>query len=156
MTDFTAEIRWSRGADAFTGSQYSRAHRWLFDGGVEVAASASPHSVPQFARVDAVDPEEALIAALASCHMLFFLAIASKRGFIVEEYVDRPVGVLARNDKGRFWMETITLRPEVVFAGAVPAEADLAAIHHQSHDLCYIANSVRSDVRVEPAAARTA
>ncbi len=156
MAEFTACIHWARNGAPFTGADYSRAHEWHFDGGVVVPASSSPHSVPlPHSRADAVDPEEALIAALASCHMLFFLAVAAKRGYVVERYVDNPVGVLGRNARGRTYMERVTLRPAVTFAGKAPGEDEIAAFHHQSHDLCYIANSVLTDVRVEPAGTAT-
>jgi organic hydroperoxide reductase OsmC/OhrA len=150
-SEYSAEIRWSRDGAAFTDGRYSRYHRWVFDGGTEVPASSSPHGVPEPLSVAAaVDPEEAFLAALSSCHMLFFLALAAKRGFVVETYVDRTTGILARNPAGRFFMESATLHPEVAFHGALPAAADFTAWHHRAHELCYIANSVLTEVRVEP------
>lgn len=147
----TAEIRWARGDAPFTESRYSRLHAWRFDGGVEVPACAAPGSAPPpFLMADAVDPEEALVASLASCHMLFFLALASKAGFVVESYVDRAEGVLGRNERGRTWMKRITLRPEAVFSGEAPPPEKLAELHERSHSLCYIANSLKSEVVVEP------
>jgi organic hydroperoxide reductase OsmC/OhrA len=138
---YTATITWAREGAPFTDSRYSRAHRWRFDGGVEVAASASP----------AIDPEEAFVAALASCHMLWFLSIAAGRGFVVESYRDEATGLLARNAAGRLAMTEVALHPEVVFAGdARPDSDEHAALHHEAHEQCYIARSVTTEVRCEP------
>ena len=152
MSHYTASVEWTRDGAAFVDSQYSRAHRWRFDGGTEVPASASPHVVPlPMSRADAVDPEEAFVAALASCHMLWFLSIAAKRGFVVEHYHDDAVGTMARDARGRMAMTDVLLRPRVQFAAATPASAaDHEAMHHAAHDACYIANSVTTVVRCEP------
>lgn len=152
MSEYVAEVRWRRKGAVFTDGRYSRAHVWRFDGGVEVPASSAPASVPlPMSLAEAVDPEEAFVASLASCHMLFFLALAAKRGFVVESYTDPAVGELAKNERGRWWMARVTLRPAIAFSGKVPSESELLDFHHRSHELCYIANSVLSDVRVEPA-----
>jgi organic hydroperoxide reductase OsmC/OhrA len=152
MATHTAAIRWNRGAQPFTDNRYSRAHLWKFDGGTEVPASASPHVVPRPMAVDAaVDPEEAFVASLASCHMLWFLAIAAQQGYVVDDYADDAVGVMARDAAGRLAMTKVTLRPLVHFSGAQrPDHAALTALHHAAHAECFIARSVRSTVVLEP------
>jgi organic hydroperoxide reductase OsmC/OhrA len=152
MAEYTASVAWQRSGAAFTDNRYSRAHVWRFDGGVEVPASSSPHVVPvPMSITAAVDPEEAFVASLASCHMLWFLSIAAKRRFVVESYEDGAVGTVGRNAGGKSAMTTVTLRPRVVFAGeVVPSRADILAMHHEAHEQCYIANSVRCEVRCEP------
>lgn len=148
----TARIDWERGGHAFVDDRYPRRHRWRFDGGTEVVASSSPHVVPvPMSDAAGVDPEEAFVASLASCHMLWFLSIAARRGYVVDRYADDAVGVLERDARGREAMTVVTLRPRVRFAGTPPSEADFAALHHAAHDACFIANSVRTDVRCEPA-----
>src|SRR5262245_60142944 len=118
MSAYTAVIRWARDGATFTDNRYNRGHRWTFDGGIEVAASASPHVVPlPLSVAAAVDPEEAFVAALASCHMLWFLSIAAKRGFVVESYKDEAAGVMAKNAAGKIAMTKVTLHPEVAFTG---------------------------------------
>jgi len=145
-------VSWGRSGAAFIDNKYSRAHLWRFDGGVTVPASSSPHVVPlPYSEAANVDPEEAFLAALASCHMLTFLAIAAKRGFVVDTYTDQALGVLAKNDAGRLAMTRVTLHPHVVFAGAKqPSEDDMHAMHHQAHEECFIANSVNTIVQIEP------
>lgn len=151
MSSYAATVVWKRDGAGFTDLKYSRAHRWQFDGGVEVPASSSPHSVPlPMSAADAVDPEEAFVAALSSCHMLWFLFIAARKGLIVESYRDAADGVMGRNADGKKAMTRVTLRPEVRFAGAAPDPAAFAAMHHEAHVECYIANSVRTEVRCEP------
>lgn len=152
MSRYTATIGWDRAGAVFTDNRYSRAHRWSFDGGIEVPASASPQVVPlPQSLAEAVDPEEAFVASLASCHLLWFLSIAAKRGFVVERYRDEASGILARNADGKFAMTEVTLRPHVVFAGERrPAPDEYAALHHEAHEQCFIANSVRSVVHCEP------
>lgn len=151
MAEYQAKIAWHRrDGEAFTDNRYSRAHEWSFDGGVTVPGSPSPHVVPApMSDAHAVDPEEAFVAALSSCHMLFFLSLAAKRGFVVDAYVDDAVGLLEEGSDGKTWMTRVTLRPRISFAGDAPNADALAKLHHRSHELCYIANSVRSEVVVE-------
>lgn len=152
MATYEATVKWQRAAEErFIDQKFSRAHDWLFDGGARVRASSSPHSVrPPFSDLAAVDPEEALVAALSSCHMLFFLWFAAKRGFAVLSYEDSAVGVMSKDDRGRQSITKVTLRPRIVFDGDKrPTEADVETIHHESHDHCFIANSVKSEVAVE-------
>ncbi len=152
MATYEATVKWERGKDeAFTDQRYSRRHRWLFDGGAEVVASSSPHSVRvPFSDPAAVDPEEALVAALASCHMLFFLWFAARRGFSVASYADKPAGEMGREPSGKEWIRRITLKPEIVFDGDKrPTEAEVDEMHHLSHEACYIANSVKSEIVIE-------
>ncbi len=153
MTEFTATITWERGAQPFVDNRYSRAHAWQFDGGMLVPGSSSPHSVPlPMSDARAVDPEEALVAAVSSCHMLFFLSIAQQRGFVVDTYRDPAVGILGKNIDGKMAMTRITLAPEIVFGGeSQPTSAQIAAIHHSAHDKCYIANSIKADIRIQGA-----
>ena len=150
--EYGAEVVWARDGQEFLSNGYSRRHLLRFDGGAEVAGSSSPHSVPlPMSDASAVDPEETFVASLASCHMLWFLAIAAKRKFIVDRYTDAAVGVMARNAEGRMAMTRVTLRPQVVFSGdRQPTADELDALHHKAHEECYIANSVKSEVVVEP------
>lgn len=152
MATYTALTRWRRARnEAFIDQRYSRRHSWHFDGGLEIAASSSPHSVRvPFSDPAAIDPEEALVAALSSCHMLFFLSFAAQRGFIIESYTDNAVGELVREPDGKEWIKHVTLRPEIIFHGTKrPAAAEVEEMHHLSHEACYIANSVKSEVRIE-------
>jgi organic hydroperoxide reductase OsmC/OhrA len=152
MAQYVASVTWERGEQRFTDNRYSRGHAWRFDGGVEVPASASPHHVRlPFSVEAAVDPEEAFVASLASCHMLCFLYAAAKRGFVVDTYRDDAVGVMGRRDDGREAMTAVTLRPAVTFSGdRRPTDDELASLHHAAHEDCYIAASVLTDVRCEP------
>lgn len=151
MSSHTATVRWSRkGGGDFTKGQYSRAHEWLFDGGVTVSASPSPHVVPlPWSDEAAVDPEEAFIAALSSCHMLFFLDLARRQGLVIDSYVDEAEGVLQKREDGKMWMSRVTLHPRVTWAGDSPDEAAIFDLHHRAHEACFIANSVTTEVRVE-------
>lgn len=151
MSEYYATVDWQRAGQDFLGRRYSRGHDWLFDGGVTVPASSSPHIVPVPMSVEAnVDPEEAFVASLASCHMLFFLDFASRAGFVVDRYVDQAVGTLARDEQGRLAMTEVVLKPRVIFSGDTQPDAEqLDHLHHQSHDACFIANSVRTEIRVE-------
>ena len=146
-----AVVTWSRGDSAFDDGSYSRAHEWRFDGGLAVPASASPSVVgPERSRADAVDPEEAYVAALSSCHMLTFLDLARRAGHVVDSYDDRPEGTMARIESGRWWVDRVTLRPRIVFSGDnLPAAEDIDSLHEEAHQLCFIANSVRTEVVVE-------
>jgi organic hydroperoxide reductase OsmC/OhrA len=152
MSEHRAAIEWRRGDQDFTGNGYSRAHDWRFDGGAVVRGSSAPNSVPEpLSDPAAVDPEEALVAALSSCHMLFFLAFAAKGGFVVESYRDEAVGTLGRDERGKTSITTIALRPAAVFSGeSQPDAAVIEALHHRAHEACYIANSIRAEVTVEP------
>ena len=153
MGTYTATVAWSRNEQAFTDGKYSRAHVWRFDGGTEVPGSSSPHIVkPPLSDEHAVDPEEAFIASLSSCHMLFFLDFARRAGLRIDTYEDRAEGVLAKGADGRVAMTLVTLRPRVAFSGEkVPAPADIERLHHKAHEECFIANSVKTEIRVEPA-----
>ena len=151
MSTYTATIRWSRdGAEGFAKGQYSRAHQWAFDGGAMVPASASPHVVPApWSEPAGVDPEEAFVASLASCHMLFFLDFARRAGFVIDSYVDEAEGVLETRGDGKMWMSRVTLHPQVTWSGDPPDEAALADLHHRAHEACFIANSVTTEVVIE-------
>jgi organic hydroperoxide reductase OsmC/OhrA len=152
MKQFEAKLAWRRGAQSFADQRYSRAHEWIFDGGLRVPASSSPLSVPvPMSDPGAIDPEEALVAAASSCHMLFFLSIAAQRGFVVDDYHDHAVGYMEKNAEGNISMTKIALRPAITFSLTPPNEAELAAIHHAAHSKCYIANSIKADVVVEAA-----
>jgi organic hydroperoxide reductase OsmC/OhrA len=149
---YEATVEWRAGqGEPFATRRYSRAHRWRFDGGVEVPASSSPLVVPlPLSDEAAVDPEEALVASLASCHMLFFIDLASRKALDVVSYVDKAVGEMGKREGGKVAMLSVVLHPQAEFAG----EADpalVAELHHKAHELCYIANSVNFPVTVEPA-----
>src|SRR5688572_26495034 len=141
MNEHKATILWRRQGESFIDSRYSRGHVWQFDGGVEVPASSSPHNValPWSVAAD-VDPEEAFVASLSSCHMLWFLSIAAKRGLVVESYRDEAVGILASVAPGKQAMTRVTLHPDARFGGdRRPAEDELAALHHDAHEQCFTA-----------------
>ncbi len=150
---YKARIRWTRGEADFASGRYSRAHAWDFDEGVSVRASSSPFSVRlPYSAADAVDPEEALVAATSSCHMLFFLSFAQKAGFVIDGYEDDASGLMEEDSRGKIAITKITLRPRIVFAGERrPNETELADLHHRAHEDCYIANSIRAEVAVEAA-----
>ena len=151
----SARIEWARHGQAFTDGHYSRRHAWHFDGGASVGASSSPHTVPlPWSDAACVDPEEAFIASLASCHMLWFLSLAAAAGWTVETYRDDAEGTLAHNAEGRLAMTTVTLRPAAAFGGVRrPDAAEVERLHHAAHDACFIANSVKTQVRIVPVAA---
>jgi organic hydroperoxide reductase OsmC/OhrA len=152
MSEHLATIRWRRGDDAFAGGKFSRVHTWSFDGGISVEASASPSVVPAlYNSQTAVDPEEAFVASVASCHMLTFLYYAMKAGFIVDSYEDNAVGTMTKGENGVPWVSTVTLHPRIVFSSDKrPTADDESQLHHQAHDKCFIANSVKSDIQVQP------
>lgn len=152
MAEYKAEIRWRRGEETFTDKRYSRAHVWRFDGGVEVPASSSPQVVPApYSNAAAVDPEEAFVAALSSCHMLWFLHIAAQRGYCIDTYDDHALGVIEKNSSGKLAITRVTLEPKAVFSGSrKPGAEELKAMHHEAHEQCFIANSVKSEVRCNP------
>lgn len=147
-----ATVAWERRGAAFTDNRYSRAHRWCFDGGTEVPGSSSPHVVPvPLSDPAGVDPEEAFIASLASCHMLWFLSLAAARGLVVESYRDEAVGILGQDAHGKLAMTRVTLRPAVRFgAPGAPVAAELRELHDLAHEECFISNSVRTEVVCEP------
>ncbi|MFI4969211.1 MAG: OsmC family protein [Lysobacterales bacterium] len=151
MSTHTATIRWQRGDADFAEGRYSRRHAWHFDGGAVVAASPSPQVVPApWSDASAVDPEEAFVAAISSCHMLWFLSLAAERGFVVDRYADEAVGTMARIAPQRQAITEVVLRPRIVFASGHAADAQaLAALHEAAHARCFIANSVKTAIRVE-------
>ena len=152
MAEYQAVVEWSRNGAAFIDNRYSRGHRWRFDGGVEVPASSSPHVVPVPMSVEAaVDPEEAFVASLSSCHMLWFLFLAAQRKYVVDSYLDQAVGVMTKDASGNQAFTRVTLRPEVRFAGTNrPSKDQFLAMHHQAHERCFIARSVKTEVVCEP------
>jgi organic hydroperoxide reductase OsmC/OhrA len=153
MSAHTATISWRRDGAQFTDNRYSRSHVWRFDGGAEVRASASPAIVPlPLSDPQRVDPEEAFVASLSSCHMLWFLSIAAQQGYCVDAYDDEAAGRMGPDADGRLAMLEVTLRPSVRFSGAAqPDAAQLDALHHAAHEQCFIARSVRATVRIAPA-----
>jgi organic hydroperoxide reductase OsmC/OhrA len=147
--DYTATVVWERKGAKFADNRYSRAHEWRFDGGTTVPASSSPLVVPvPMSEAAAVDPEEAFVASLSSCHMLFFLFHAAKKGFAIERYEDQAVGTMGKNADGRMAMLKVVMHPRVTWDGREPTAEELEALHHQSHLDCYIANSVKTEVTV--------
>ena len=152
MAQHSAEILWQRGDQPFLDNRYSRAHSWRFDGGLEVPASSSPQVVPlPWSDAGAVDPEEAFVASLSSCHMLWFLGLAAQQGLLVDRYQDRAQGVMSKNAEGHLAMTEVVLRPRVDFAGErQPTSEQLDELHHRAHQACFIANSVKTQVRCEP------
>jgi organic hydroperoxide reductase OsmC/OhrA len=152
MAQYTAEVLWLRSDQDFVSNRYSRKHLLRFDGGIEVPGSSSPHVVPlPMSDATAVDPEEAFVASLASCHMLWFLSIAAKRKFCVDRYFDAAEGLMGKNTEGRMGMLMVTLKPDVQFSGECrPTIEQITSMHHEAHEECYIANSVKTEVRCEP------
>lgn len=151
---YTANVAWSRGDGRFTDNRYSRRHRWRFDGGIEVPGSASPHSVPlPYSSADAVDPEEAFVASISSCHMLWFLSIAAKRGVVIDEYVDEAEGFMEKDADGRMAVTRVVLHPRIVMGDGGASQDDVAAMHDEAHHACYITNSVKTVVTCEPVVA---
>jgi organic hydroperoxide reductase OsmC/OhrA len=151
MSIYTATIRWSRtGEGDFTKGQYGRAHEWSFDGGAVVPASASPQIVrAPWSDAHGIDPEEAFVASLSSCHMLFFLDFARRQGLTIDNYVDEAEGVMGQGADGKFRMARVTLRPQIAWAGEPPDKASIADLHHHAHEACFIANSVTTEVTVQ-------
>jgi organic hydroperoxide reductase OsmC/OhrA len=154
MATHTATITWKRTSPDFLKGKYSREHTWAFDGGLTVPASPSPSVVPApFSNPAHVDPEEAFVAAIASCHMLTFLYLASRQGFQVDSYRDVAVGEMSKNDQGIPWVSAVTLNPQIVYSGdRLPTPADEAHLHDLAHEQCFIANSVKTQIRVARAA----
>ncbi|MCA9755697.1 MAG: OsmC family protein [Candidatus Eisenbacteria bacterium] len=152
MASHVASIEWVRRGEPFVDNRYSRSHVWRFDGGTEVPASSSPHVVPlPFSVERAVDPEEAFVASLSSCHMLWFLSLAAGRGFVVDSYIDEAEGRMGRAEDGKLAFERVELRPRVLFAaGAGPTAEELKMLHHLAHEECFLARSVRCAVECRP------
>jgi len=152
MSEHKATIKWQRTSPDFLKGKYSREHTWTFDGGVTVPASASPSVVPvPFSNPAHVDPEEAFVASISSCHMLTFLYLAAKQGFQIDDYEDEAIGVMAKNEKGVSWVRLVTLHPKISYGGhKIPSSADEKQLHHLAHEQCFIANSIKTAVAVDP------
>ena len=151
MAEHKATVEW-RSDGGFLSGSYSRAHLWRFDGGAEVPGSSSPHVVrPPMSDPAAVDPEEALIASASACHMLWFLGLAREAGFDAASYRDEASGRMGKDERGRMAFTRIVLRPRIVFAGRQPDAAELDRLHHDAHEQCFIANSLKSEIVVESA-----
>ena len=150
MAEHKATIHWQFDGGDFRKGRYSRAHTWRFDGGLEVAASPSPHVVPApWSDASAVDPEEAFVAALASCHMMTFLFLAARAGYQVLSYDDDAVGTMVKNEHGRWWVNRVVLKPRIVYGGdKLPSSDDIEHLHHNAHEECFIANSVKTLITV--------
>ena len=152
MGQYEAKIAWSRGDQPFLDKRYSRAHDWTFDGGAVVPGSSAPSSVPvPMSDPAGVDPEEAMIASLSSCHMLWFLAFAANAGLVVDTYVDEASGKMGKDEKDKRYLAEVTLRPFTSFTGREPDQAEIDALHHQAHDHCEMAHSVRAEITIEAA-----
>lgn len=148
--EYIAHITWESDGSPFASGKYSRAHRWRFDCGIEIEASASPSVVPlPYSRADAVDPEEAFVAAISSCHMLTFLYLASRQGVDILSYHDRAVGYMDAATGGRLAVTRVILKPEIAYRGDAPSKATIDALHHAAHEECFIANSVRTNIKIE-------
>jgi organic hydroperoxide reductase OsmC/OhrA len=151
MSEHRATIQWSRNSQQFTDNRYSRAHKWEFDGGASIRASSAPSSVAvPMSDPTGVDPEEALVAAISSCHMLWFLSLAARRGFVVESYSDDAVGFLHLGDDGKTRITEVRLSPRVRVSSAAFSEAELSSLHHEAHENCTIANSVSATIHCNP------
>ena len=153
MAIYTVTIQWQKeNNEDFLQSRYSRAHTWSFDGGITIPASSSPHVVPIPMSIEnAVDPEEAFIASLSSCHMLWFLSIAAKAEFVLESYTDSAIGTMSKNGVGKMAITSVTLSPKTKFSGnKQPTRSELEALHHAAHESCYIASSVKSEIQCNP------
>ena len=150
MSEHKATISWKRTSPDFLKGKYSREHHWTFDGGLTIPASPSPSVVPvPYSNPAHVDPEEAYVASISSCHMLTFLFIASRQGFQVDSYEDEAVGAMAKNEKGAAWVSSVTLNPKIVYSGEkLPTPTDEDQLHHLAHEQCFIANSVKTEVTV--------
>jgi organic hydroperoxide reductase OsmC/OhrA len=151
MSEHKAKISWTQTQGDFLKGTYSREHTWAFDGGVTVPASSSPAAVRvPFSNPANVDPEEAYVASLSSCHMLTFLYVASRKGFEISAYEDEAVGVMTKNERGIPWVSSVTLHPRITYSGdRKPTAEEETRMHHDAHAGCFIANSVKTDVKVE-------
>jgi len=151
MSEHQATIRWILSEGDFLKGTYSREHTWTFDGGMTVAASSSPSAVRiPYSNPAHVDPEEAFVAALSSCHMLTYLHLASRKGFVISHYEDHAAGAMTKNEKGIPWVSVVTLRPRIAYSGPkTPTSEEVEALHHAAHEQCFIANSVKTEIKVE-------
>jgi organic hydroperoxide reductase OsmC/OhrA len=151
MSQHHATVQWQRNQAQFIDNQYSREHVWTFDGGAQIAASSSPQVVPvPYSNPEGVDPEEAFVASLASCHMLWFLSIAAKQNFVVERYTDQAIGVMGKNEAGNLAITSIHLHPQIKFgADRSPTLAQIEAMHDEAHHSCFLANSVKTAIVIE-------
>jgi organic hydroperoxide reductase OsmC/OhrA len=153
MAEYKASVAWTHSRGEFLKGTYSREHTWTFDGGVVVPASPAPTSVPSpYSNAANVDPEEAYVASISSCHMLTFLHLASKQGVEVASYADEAVGAMTKNERGIPWISSVALRPRVVYTGNPPSSEEETALHHAAHEQCFIANSVKTEITVNPLA----
>ena len=150
MSEYKAIIKWQRTSPDFLKGRYSREHTWTFDGGVTIPASPSPSVVPApYSNPANIDPEEAFVASVSSCHMLTFLHVASRQGFQIDSYEDESVGLLTKNEKGVPWVSRVTLTPKISYSGSkLPTPADVEKLHHLAHEQCFIANSIKTEVVV--------
>jgi len=150
MAEHRATIRWQNKGPDFLKGKYSREHTWAFDGGAVINASSSPSVVPvPFSNAACVDPEEAFVASVSSCHMLTFVYLAGKQGFQVESYTDEAVGFMTKNENGNAWVSSIDLHPQIVYSGSkLPSPSEEEKLHHLAHEQCFIANSIRTKVTV--------
>ncbi|HSR18897.1 MAG TPA: OsmC family protein [Ignavibacteriaceae bacterium] len=149
---YTVKILWKKKhAEVFTDVKYSRVHKWIFDGGIELKASSSPHVVPvPMSDESAVDPEEAYIASISSCHMLWFLSIAAGKKFTIERYEDEAEGILTKDKNGKSAMAEVILKPAITFSGnKIPVQEEINELHHLAHEKCFIANSVKTKVKIK-------
>ena len=151
MSEHKATIRWAQAEGEFLKGRYSREHTWTFDGGLTLPASPSPSAVPKpYCNEASVDPEEAFVASLSSCHMLTYLFVAMKAGFQVVSYEDEAVGTMTKNERGIFWVSSVVLNPRIVYGGDKrPTHEDESRLHHAAHDQCFISNSVKTEVTVQ-------
>ncbi|PWU20987.1 MAG: peroxiredoxin [Verrucomicrobia bacterium] len=152
MSDHRATISWKRTSEEFLKGRYSREHTWTFDGGLTVPASPAPAVVPApWSNPSNVDPEEAFVASISSCHMLTFIFLASRQGFQLDSYQDEAVGVTTKNEKGIPWVSSVTLHPRITYSGPkIPNSAEQDHLHHLAHEQCFIANSVKTEITVQP------
>jgi organic hydroperoxide reductase OsmC/OhrA len=150
MSEYKAAIKWQRADPDFLQGKYSRRHTWTFDGGVTVSASASPQVVPApWSDSTAVAPEEAFVAAIASCHMLTFLYLASRQGFQIDRYEDEAIGTMTKNENGVPWISTVVLQPKIIFSGdKIPTRTDAQHLHHLAHEQCFIASSIKTAITI--------
>ena len=149
-SQYNATVVWQRGTHKFTDNKYSRAHQWVFSSGTNIAASSSPHIVPlPYSVEENVDPEEAFVASLSSCHMLFYLSIAAKKKLIIDSYEDRASGTLKKNEEGKLAMTKVVLDPKITYSGDTLSKEQEAEIHHLAHEACFIANSVKTIIEIK-------